>query len=149
MRAMTQSRSQPGSALGRELDDLVQEWFEEFPTFGIGWSGRRSFPALNLWQDGKAIFIEAELPGVRADELSITVVGRDCTIRGQREAPTREGSTLYQERAFGPFSRLVRVPVDVKGDQVEATLQNGILTITLPKAEPVRTRTVTVKALAE
>jgi HSP20 family protein len=131
------------------MDRLLQDFLEESPTIGPAWLGRRSFPAVNMWQDEDTVYLEAEIPGVRREDVNINVVERECTIRGERK-PTAEGETyLFQERECGPFTRVIRLPVDVKNDRAEATVADGVLTIRLPKAEAARMRTIKVKALPE
>ncbi len=104
------------------------------------------FPALNLTQDRDHYFVRAELPGLRADELNIEVVGRNLTISGERRIAHDENVRYHRrERDGGSFSRIIGLPGDINADRVEAGMVNGILTVTLPKAEASKPRQITVK----
>jgi HSP20 family protein len=105
----------------------------------------RGFPPLNVWEDGENIYVEAEVPGLKSDDIEITVVGDDLTIRGRRGGEVREGQTYHrQERGVGEFNRVLRLPVEVDGDKVEATLNDGILLIKLPRAEAAKPKKIKV-----
>lgn len=111
--------------------------------FGRG----RAFPPINVWEDGDTLYVEAELPGVKSDSLDVTVVGDELTIKGERPATAEDGLTFHRrERGTGAFTRVVRLPVEVDANQVDAALNNGVLLITLPKSEAAKPRKVQVKA---
>lgn len=119
-----------------------------FDDFFPGFETRRTcgFPALNLWEDGDRLFVEAELPGLTIDDLDIEVMGDELTIKGRREAPSDEGLNYHRrERGVGEFARLVTLPVSIDPSKVEASLKNGVLTVTLPKAEIAKARKIEVK----
>ena len=103
-----------------------------------------SYPPLNVWETAEALKIEAELPGLKAEELDLTVLGSELTIQG-RIAQSPEGQTVHRrERAVGDFRRVVRLPVDVEGDKIVATLNDGVLLITLPKAAGAKPQKISV-----
>jgi HSP20 family protein len=105
------------------------------------------FP-LNVWHDENAIYVEGDLPGVKADTLEVTVTGGDrLSIRAERPAPEKtDGVTwLRAERSAGAFARVIGLPVLVDADKVEAGYTNGVLKVTLPKIAAVKPRTVPVK----
>jgi HSP20 family protein len=105
----------------------------------------RAFPALNVWEDGDALYAEAEVPGVKTEDIDISVVGADLTIRGHRESGEREGMAYHrQERGVGEFNRVLRLPVEVDANQVEASLRDGVLLVKLPKAESARPKKIKV-----
>lgn len=80
------------------------------------------------------------------DSLEIEVVGRDLSIKGRRDAGSDEGAEYHRhERGNGEFSRVLTLPTDVQVDKVSAVLHNGVLTITLPKAEGARARKIAVQ----
>ncbi len=109
-------------------------------------TGTRGFPALNVWESGHDLMVEAELPGLSQDDLEILVVGNQLTLRGQRKPSAEENATYHRrERGVGKFERIVRLPVDVDADQVQAQLVDGVLRLTLPKSEAVRPRKIAVK----
>jgi len=108
---------------------------------------RPGFPAINVWEDNDAVVAEAEVPGLKLDDLEIYVVGDELTIKGKRE-PHNGDDAIYhrRERGTGLFTRVITLPVDVDADKVEASLANGVLTIRMPKAESARARKIKVKA---
>jgi HSP20 family protein len=106
-----------------------------------------NYPALAAWEDEGTLFVEAELPGMELSDLEILVTGGNkLSIRGERKPPHTDGTWHRQERGFGPFSRVVTLPYNVDPDQVEAKLQQGVLTLALPKAAEAKPRRITVKS---
>jgi HSP20 family protein len=107
-----------------------------------------AFPAVNAWSDEGNFYVEAELPGLKLDDLELYVTdGRMLTIKGQRaECTTDQGKWFRRERGCGTFQRTIDLPGPVQEDAVEASLKHGVLTITLPKAEEIRPRKIGVKA---
>lgn len=107
--------------------------------------GGRAFPALNLWEDGECLYVEAEVPGMSMDDLDVHITGNDLTIKGERKGMAGENLTYHrQERGTGAFSRSINLPLEVNPDKVEAVLKDGVLTITLPKSAAARSRKITV-----
>jgi HSP20 family protein len=106
------------------------------------------FPTLNAWQDEQSFYVEAELPGLGLEDLEITLPEADLvSLRGQRKAPVAmDANWLRRERATGTFQREFRLPGPVAGEDVEATLKHGVLTIKLPKAPEIRPRKIEVRA---
>jgi HSP20 family protein len=106
-----------------------------------------TFPAVNVREEDDALHIEAELPGMNLEEVEIFVTGNNqLTLKGERKAPVvTKGTQHRQERAFGKFVRTLTLPFPVDASKVEARLENGILTIHLPKHEAARPRKITVK----
>lgn len=110
-----------------------------------GGPGRSGFPAVNIWEDRDSFYAEAEIAGVAQSDLEVFTIGDELTIRGKRTAEAGKGVTYHrQERGTGEFERVIRLPADVKADDVQARLANGVLTITMPKAEEVKPRKITV-----
>lgn len=105
------------------------------------------FPALNVWEGAGALYVEAELPGIRNDDLDISVVGQQLLIKGRRpDFQPDEGVSFHRrERGVGEFVRVIELPVEVDADGVEAKLADGVLLITLPKAEAAKPRKIEVK----
>lgn len=134
--------------LREEMDQLLNETFENRSVGGpFGRFGRQAFPAFNVWEDDKNLFAEAEIPGQTMDDLELYVVGNELTIKGGRKDVEQEGVTFHRrERGVGPFSRVLRLPVEVDAEKVAATLQDGVLTVTLPKAQAVLPRRIEVKS---
>ncbi len=135
----------PFDELHREINQILES-FNPVTNGGrmAGWLG--TFPAVNIWEDGDALYAEAEIPGVRSEDLEMYAVGNELTIKGQRTARQGENLTYHrQERGAGEFTRIVTLPVEVDAEKVEANLCNGVLTITMPKAAAARARKITVK----
>ena len=107
------------------------------------------FPAVNLSEDAQSVHVRAELPGVKADDLAITMENDTLTIAGERAMPAEDADRVSyhrREREWGKFRRSLVVPVHVDPDHVEARYRDGILTVTLAKAPHVRPKQITVQA---
>lgn len=139
----------PIQQLRNEVDRLLGDWVEGIaPLVGSGLFGSSAFPALNIWEDEGSLYAEAEVPGLKMEDIEILVSGRELTVKGQRkQGDNREEVYHRRERGTGAFSRVIRLPVDVDSGQVEATLASGVLTLKLPKAEAARLRKIQVKCL--
>jgi len=106
----------------------------------------RGFPAVNVWEDTENLFVEAEVPGLKAEDLDITVVGDELTLKGQRpEQPETEAAFHRRERGVGSFTRIVRLATEVDADNVQAALNDGVLLLTLPKSEAAKPRKIKVQ----
>jgi HSP20 family protein len=100
---------------------------------------------LNVWEQQDALKVEMELPGVKGDQLDISVAGDELSVKVSRPDVAQEGVTYHRrERPVGAFSRIVRLPIEVDADRVEADLRDGVLTITLPKAEIAKPRKINI-----
>ncbi|HET97542.1 MAG TPA: Hsp20/alpha crystallin family protein [Desulfurivibrio alkaliphilus] len=128
----------------REFDALFRGGGGDFPAR----PGATVFPALNVAEDEHAIHVRAEIPGVKAAELDIAVEGDTLTIKGERRLETGVEKCSYHRREIerGRFSRALTLPTRINPEGVKATTQNGILLITLPKAEEVKPRRIEVKS---
>jgi len=104
------------------------------------------FPALNIVEQRDSLVIKAELPGVRAEHLEISLEGDTLTLKGQRAVQTGEEKISYHRREIetGNFNRSITLPIKVNPETVHAKLTGGILTITMEKAAEVKPRQVTV-----
>jgi HSP20 family protein len=107
-----------------------------------------AYPPMNVWEDDDAFVIEAEMPGLKLDDIDITVTeGDQLTISGERKPDTADGLVWHtQECGYGSFSRTVTLPAAVDADKVEAKYEAGVLKQTLPKHEAAKPRRITVKA---
>lgn len=136
------------STLRNEVNRVFDDVFSDYVGARERRPSGRRFPALNIWEEEERLYAEAEVPGLSMDDLEIMVRGNELTIRGERRHEEQEGVTYHRrERGTGTFSGTVQLPVDIDVDEVEATLENGILLVTMPKAESVRPRKIEVKAL--
>lgn len=108
----------------------------------------RTYPPMNLWEDDDNLFLEAELPGVGAEDLEVYVTGgNQLSLKGQRQRPEQPAGTWHrQERGEGSYSRMLDLPCRVDSDKVSAQFRHGVLALTLPKSAEVKPRRITVKA---
>jgi len=109
-----------------------------------GWSA----PAVDMYQTDDEVVVKVALPGFKADEVQINVTGDVLTLRGEmkHEEDQKDKAWHIREHRWSSFERSVALPTQVKADGANADFENGILTITLPKAEEVKPKTISVKA---
>ena len=109
--------------------------------------GGSSAPAIDMFQTDDEVVVRAALPGFKADEVQINVTGDVLTLRGERkqEEEKKERAWHIREHRWGSFERSISLPTEVTADRAVADFENGVLTISLPKAEEVKPRTITVK----
>lgn len=109
--------------------------------------GAGVFPLMNLTEDDDHFYIRSELPGIKAEELDITVMGDSLTISGERKIPAEGDQVRYhrREREAGKFSRVMTLPSQINTEKVEANCKDGILTISLAKSEATKPKQITVK----
>ncbi|MCA9124052.1 MAG: Hsp20/alpha crystallin family protein [Planctomycetaceae bacterium] len=147
------TRWQPYGDARTEMQRLHEEMNRLFGRYGRHTNGAREFshgvyPPLNLWEDAGKLYIEAELPGFKLEDLDIYVTGENqLSIKGERKPlELREGTWHRQERGYGSFARIIELPNAVDSEAVEAEFKHGVLTITLPKRESAKPRRIEVKA---
>jgi len=106
------------------------------------------FPPVNLWVQDQNLILEAELPGIDPAKVEIMVNGDTFTLKGDRPSDMVKNGEAYhrQERAYGPFARVLQLPYRVQADKVAATYKRGVLQVVLPRAEDERSRTIAVKS---
>jgi HSP20 family protein len=129
------------------LREHLDRLFEPFAmlTPARGFPGA-PFPLVDLWEDDLNLYLEAELPGVKREQLEIFVRDRELTVSGERpDLVPENGARHKQERALGKFRRTLALPVEVDPSRVEARCDDGVLFLTLPKAERARSRRITVR----
>ena len=109
---------------------------------GAGWG----LP-LDVTENADNIMVKASIPGVKPEDLEVTVHGDMLTIKGEMKADEEKKDERYhlRERRWGSFARSISLPVPVKADSVEADYDNGVLTLTLPKTEEVKPKRITIK----
>jgi HSP20 family protein len=114
-------------------------------TFGDAGAG--VFPPMNITQDDDNFYLRAEVPGIKPDELSISAVRNRVSLAGKREIQREQAQVSYhrKERAEGSFNRTVTLPGEVDAERVDARYADGILTLTLPKAEEAKPRQIAVR----
>jgi HSP20 family protein len=131
-------------SLRQAMDRLFEDSFVGLPRLTLNGSGE--FP-IDIYQDKDNLVVKAALPGVKPEELDITIAEDILTIKGEHKAEqeTKEDDYLYRERYYGAFSRSVAIPTKVKSEKAEATFEEGVLTLTLPKADAIKPKRLKVK----
>jgi HSP20 family protein len=117
-------------------------------TTGRGGNGQSTEMRLPIeaYSTDQEIVVRAAVPGLKPDDVEITVEGETLTIRGEFPRPMENVNYVFFERPWGRFSRTLQLNVPVEAERAEASFENGMLTLTLPKAEAVRPRVIPVKA---
>lgn len=116
--------------------------------FGLNrYDTESGFPAVNVYANDQAQIISAELPGLKREDIEISVAGEALTISGSREPEKVEEGAEYhrQERSFGKFTRSFQLLFPVDAEKVEASFEDGVLHIRLPRAEANRPRKIAIK----
>lgn len=151
---MTITRLNPlGEALSlkQAMDRLLEDSFVQ-PTAGwMTMANGQLPPPVDLYETDDALVLSAAIPGVKPDNLSLTITGQTLTLRGEVESPPdiENDRYIYRERRYGAFQRQIALPVRVESDGAEATFENGVLTLRIPKAAEVQPRRIEVKALKQ
>jgi HSP20 family protein len=134
-------------SIWQDLNNLQREMNR---IMGQAPSNRRvaaTFPAMNVLASDSGLLVTAELPGVKADDIDISVINERLTLSGNRAADEVDDGARYhrRERNFGKFSRTVQLPFPVDADKVDATFTNGVLNISLPQSEDSKPKKIPVK----
>jgi HSP20 family protein len=136
-----------GVNIFNEMDRLRKEVNGLFNNYGHA-SSNATFPLLNAYEDKENVMVTAELPGLTKDQVSITFSDGVLTLSGKQETPDKlkEMSVIRKERAEGDFEKTLRIPMKVNQEAISASFSNGILSITLPKAEEAKPKTISIEA---
>jgi len=124
----------------RKMDRLMG--YGPFTTF----RNANVFPPVNVSEDQDNYYLHAEIPGIKSDDLDIQADAKSVSIAGKREISNGKDNIKYhrQERSSGQFSRMIALSGEIDSEKVTAKLENGILLLTLPKAEAVKARQITI-----
>jgi HSP20 family protein len=141
----TSERAQPLTEVER-LRRMLDQTFGSFGlsslvTESVGWS-----PPVDIEEQDNAYVIEAELPGVKKDDVNIELVSNELMITGEIKEREREGILRKRTRRIGRFEYRVRLPEQVDADNVQASLKDGVLSVRVPKREQAERRTIQVKS---
>ncbi len=151
-------RWDPFRELTRELTrDFMDPWFGSWPRlvrsldWEFGWPTRGWVPPVDIYEtkDGSLV-VKAELPGLKREDIDVTVEDNILTIRGERrqEHEDRSGRVHRMERTYGEFSRSFTLPAEVDTEQIRAEYRDGTLTVTLPRRPEARPRQIPVEVAA-
>ncbi len=135
------------------LRDAMDQLFEESfirpgsrPSRGDGSREQPYRLPLDAYTTPEEIVVIASLPGLTPDEVDIVIEDDALTIRGELRAPLENVEYLFRERGYGAISRTLMLNVPVQADKAEAVFENGVLTLTLPKAEETKPKVIKVKS---
>ena len=108
--------------------------------------GRTWLPAVDMHETKDSVVLKVELPGVREKDVAVSITGDLLSIKGERrwDDESTDQKFLHVERVYGQFERLVQLPMAVQADKVKATYRDGVLEVTLPKAEELKPREIKI-----
>jgi HSP20 family protein len=132
--------------LREAMDRLFDDAFTR--PLGIAGNGNSwSVPAVDMYQTENEVVVKASLPGIKSDEVQINVTGEVLTLKGEvkQKDEVKEKAYHIREQRWGMFERSLVLPTEVIADKAKADFENGILTITLPKAEEAKPKSITIK----
>lgn len=131
------------ASLAEDFDRLFDFAFPGTALRSQGWT-----PALDLYENADGFTVTVELPGLKKEDVNLSVHENVLTVAGERkhQFEGKEGQTFRSERAYGAFQRSVTLPAQVDATKVAASYKDGVLTVTLPKAEEAKPRQITVNA---
>ena len=134
--------------LREAMDRLLDDAFTRPLGFGNGHENAWSVPAVDMYQTDNEVVVKAALPGMKADDVQLNVTGEVLTIKGEikQKDELKEKAYHLREQRWGSFERSVILPTEVVADKAKADFENGILTITLPKAEEAKPKSISIKA---
>jgi len=146
---MAMQRWQPVSelvSLRQAMDRLFEDSFVR-PSRLLTSLGEAAAPALDVYQTPSEVVVKTALPGLKPEDINIDITGDTLTIRAETkgEQDIKKEDYLYQERRYGAFSRSMVLPGGLKRDKAEASLGEGILTLSIPKAEEAKPKAIKVK----
>ena len=130
----------------RRVDDVFTRRFRDY-RYGSGQVGAWPVP-LDISHQDDSVVVKASIPGIKAEDLEVTIEDGRMTIEGKTgvESDERQGGYVVRERRTGSFYRAIRLPETVDADGAESVYENGVLTVTLPKQASRKARKVEVKA---
>lgn len=128
----------------KEMEQMRREMESLFTTASRG--KRYSFPPVNLYETDDAAIAEFIVPGMRKDEFSISFENGALVVKGEKKEPkiSKEYSILREERAKGEFKKVIEIPVAIETKECSASLDNGVLTVTMPKAEESKPKQISI-----
>ncbi|MCG7854080.1 MAG: Hsp20/alpha crystallin family protein [Methanosarcinaceae archaeon] len=142
MALVHKNRRNDMAKLHSNMDDLFQEFFGNWPGHEY-----KLWPAIDIADSEDAVVIKAEVPGCKADDIDISVHGNTLTITGEKrqQEEKKENGYYYSESSYGSFRRELNLPAGVDTSNINAATKDGILTITLPKAEESKPAKIKIK----
>lgn len=136
-------------SIWQEMDQLQREMNRLFDSNNRGRVfSAPSYPAINIWMNDDRQFITAEMPGVHPDDINVDVNADALSISGERKPDdvAKDANYHRRERGYGAFSRAIQLPFMVDTNKVEANFKNGVLMISLPRAEADKPKKIIIKS---
>lgn len=147
--AMEIRRPRRGIARYRPFLDLEDEdFFSRFP-WGLSTGEEKTWmPAVDVFEKDDKFVVKAELPGIKEEDIDVSVVGNTLAIKGEKQAETevRDKDYFSRERTYGSFYRSISLPSTLDADKIEAEFKDGVLEVTVPKSEKVKPKKIAVSA---
>ena len=139
----------PFMSLQREIDRLFDDFTRGFPAFSTG-GGNEMLPSVDVTETDKQIEITAELPGLEEKDVQVNFADSVLTIRGEKKAEKEEKDKTFRlvERSYGSFVRSLQLPDGVDANAIKASIDKGVLKVTVPKPAPAQVKKIDVKAAA-
>lgn len=126
----------------------IRRFFEDFPA--LNWDfGFSTFPKMDVWEDDKHLYFEAEIPGMSKKDIKISLEDNILTIKGERnqEKESKNKNYIRQERTYGSFQRSFTLPSEVNPDKIDARFDDGVLKISIEKTnvKPANQKLIEIK----
>ncbi|MBI2858737.1 MAG: Hsp20/alpha crystallin family protein [Chloroflexi bacterium] len=138
------------ASLRRAMDNIFEDTFFR-PSRIISEQGPELEAPMDMYQTDDDVVVKASLPGVKPEEVEISVMGNTLTIKGehQEEKEEKDKDYIRRERSYGAFSRSMVIPVAIQADKAAADFKDGVLTLTLPKAEEIKPKQIKISPQAK
>ena len=130
----------PFVTLRREMDRLFDDAFRGFGVPSLGFGRNGGWPSLEVSESEKDVKVTAELAGLDEKDVEVLLAEGVLTIRGEKKSETEDKGRHFSERYYGRFERRVALPAEVDEDKVQASFENGVLTVTMPKSAKAQER---------
>lgn len=129
------------------LREAMDRLFDDAFTHPLGLANSGSLPSMDVYETNDEVVVKAALPGIKPEDVQISVTGDVLSMHGEYRQEEEKKDTSYHLREMrkGVVDRSIRLPVDVQTDKAKADFENGILTITLPKADKVKPKTINIQ----
>ena len=131
----------------RAMDHLFDERFSR-PWRVVGWENGEAFLPLDIYETEDELVVKASLPGFKPEDVDVSITGDTLSIKGEYKAEEEQKKRSYyrREHRYGSFHRAITLPTEVESDKAEAVFEHGVLTLTMPKAESMKPKTIKVTA---
>ncbi len=129
------------------LREAMDRLFEDAYTQPLAFNGGNSAPAIDMYQTEDDVVVKATMPGLKPEDVDITVTGETLTLRGEYKQENEQKNARYhiREQRSGSFERSLMLPTDVKAEKAKADFEDGVLTITMPIAEEVKPKSISIQ----